>query len=407
MQFKTLITAAAVAGLASAQSNPSLAAALNSTSELSSLNTLLGQNPDILSTLANQTNITVFAPSNSALDSILNSPDVQALQADGTVAALLTYHVLNGTVFAQNITSTPTFAHTLLSNETYSNVTGGQVVGVRLVNGTDGGNVTVISGFGQRSNVVMANVNVTNGVVHVIDQVLTIPGNVSSTALAANLTALAGALQATNLTDTLDSTPDITVFAPTNAAFEDIGSALANLTVEQATQILGYHVINGSVAYSSLLSNGSSVDTLAGPPVNITIEDGEVFVNSARVIAADILVSGGVVHVIDSVLNPNSTLAPNPDEDEPAVAYSGASSGAVPYTSGITAPTATTYSNLASTTDAVAEGYTAAPSDALSSASASAASSAGSSSSSAGAAMPTGAIGAAALFGGAAWLANL
>lgn len=340
------------------------------------------------------------------------------LQEDGTVMALLMYHVLNGTVYAEDISSTPTFAHTLLMNSTYSNVTGGQVVGVRMMNSTSMddsdndnsdnmgmGSVSVLSGLGMRSNVTMANVNVTNGVVHIIDEVLTIPENVSTTALAANLTALAGALNATNLTDTIDTTPDITVFAPTNMAFEDIGTALANLSVEDATSILEYHVINGTVAYSSLLSNGSSIDTLAGPPVNITIEDGEVFVNSARVILADVLVSGGVVHVIDSVLNPNSTNMPNPDDDESMPNYSGASSGEVPYTSGIMAPTSTN-SDLAMTTDAVADGYTPAPTDALNSASVSA-EQGRSSSSSAAAAMPTGAVGAAALFGGAAWLANL
>lgn len=356
--------------------------------------------------LANATNITILAPNNMAFDSVLKSPDIMSLEADGTVMNLLMYHVLNGTIYAQNISSTPSFPHTLLTNSTYSNVTGGQVVGAKMVNGTNGGmsSVEIISGLGMRSNVTMANVNVTNGVVHIIDQVLTIPENCSATALAANLTALVGALDATNLTEAVDTTPDITVFAPTNAAFEDIGSALANLSAADAKSILEYHVINGTVAYSSLLANGTSINTLEGAPVNITVEDGEVFVNSARVIAADILVSGGVIHVIDSVLNPNSTLKANPSQSSAVVAYSGASSGAVPYTSGVTAGTST-YPGLTSTTDAVAQGYTPAPSNALNSASKSAAG-ARSSSSSAGAAMATGAVGAAALFGGAAWLAN-
>lgn len=213
---------------------------------------------------------------------------------------------------------------------------------------------------------------------------------------------MAGALEATNLTSTIDGASDITVFAPTNSAFEDIGSALATLTAEQATAILGYHVVNGTVAYSSLLSN-TSVTSMTGQPLNISITDGEVFVNSARVITADILVSGGVVHVIDSVLNPNSTMAPNPDESDGVPVYPGASSGAVPYTSGIPTPT-TTYAGLASTTDAVAEGYTPASSGALESASSSVAEQP---SSTGAAAAVTGAVGAAALFGGAAWLVNL
>lgn len=235
---------------------------------------------------------------------------------------------------------------------------------------------------------------------HIIDSVLTIPQSVSDTALLAGLTGLAGALVATDLVETIDTTPDVTIFAPTNSAFEQIGSALGELTPEQATAILGYHVINGSVAYSSLLENGSSVESSTGQPLNITIIDGEVFVNSARVVAADVLVANGVVHLIDGVLNPNSTALPNPDEDESVPVYEGASMGDVPYTTAVTA----TSTVAVATTDAVADGYTPAPSGALSSASQSNAEAA-SETSSAGAARITGAIGAAALFAGAGYLA--
>ena len=156
---------------------------------------------------------------------------------------------------------------------------------------------------------------VSNGVVHIIDSVLTLPVSVSDTALLAGLTGLAGALAATNLTEAVDTTPDVTIFAPINSAFEQIGSALGALTPEQATAILGYHVVNGTVAYSSLLENGSMVPSMTGQNLTVSIIDGEVFVNSARVVAADILVANGAVHLIDGVLNPNNTAAtPNPDE---------------------------------------------------------------------------------------------
>ena len=246
-----------------------------------------------------------------------------------------------------------------------------------------------------------------NGVVHVIDSVLNIPGNVSSVASSANLTALVGALQATNLTDTVDGLGDITIFAPSNDAFQAIGSAAANLTAEQAAGILQYHIINGTVAYSSGLTN-ASVPTLGGGNVTITVANGTVFVNSARVVNADILVSGGVMHVIDSVLNPNNSMAMgNSSSEEAATAYSGASSGTVvPFTSGVPTPT-TTIEVLVTSTTAVAEGYTAAPSSVgANPAGGETGAAGGSSSSSAGAAMQTGAVGAAALFGGAALVAN-
>lgn len=133
---------------------------------------------------------------------------------------------------------------------------------------------------------------------HIIDKVLTLPQNISATAVASNLTALAGALTEAELVAPLETAQDLTIFAPSNEAFQKIGSAVGNLTTEQLTQILGYHVVNGTVAYSSGLMN-MSVPTLAGPNVTITVVDGAVFVNSARVIIPDVLVANGVVHVID------------------------------------------------------------------------------------------------------------
>lgn len=140
--------------------------------------------------------------------------------------------------------------------------------------------------------------NFTGGVIHVIDNVLTIPQNISSTAVAANLTAVAGALTSAGLVETLDTARDVTVFAPNNEAFQRIGSALSNLTTQQLTQILGYHVVNGTVAYSSTLMN-QTVKSLSGQDLRITVKDGSVFVNSAKVVLADVLVANGVVHVID------------------------------------------------------------------------------------------------------------
>lgn len=307
----------------------------------------------------------------------------------GLITALLTYHVLNVTLPAANITETPAFVPTLLTDAAYTNVTGGQVVGARLVDG----NATVISGAGSTSNVVTADVAVSNGVVHIIDTVLTLPGAISDTALAGGLTALVGALNATELVETVDTTPNITVFAPVNTAFEDIGSILGDLSTADAATLLQYHVVP-ALAYSSLVANGTNATSLSGALLNFTVDGGELFVNSARVIAADILVANGVVHLIDAVLNPNSTVAADPNSNEPVVAFEGASSAAVPFTEGVA--TATSTISIA-TTDAVVAGNTPAPTDALSP----------STTSSAGAARITGAVGAAALFGGAAFLAQM
>jgi len=142
----------------------------------------------------------------------------------------------------------------------------------------------------------------TNGVMHIIDSVLTIPLNPGFTAIDSNLTALAGALTQTNLVNTVDNLKDVTIFAPSNEAFRDIGSATGSLTTQQLSSILTYHVIQGTVAYSPLIVQGlanTSVPTVNGGDVKLLVEDNKVFVNSAQVIITDIIVANGVMHVLD------------------------------------------------------------------------------------------------------------
>ena len=243
--------------------------------------------------------------------------------------------------------------------------------------------------------------------VHVIDSVLTVPTALITTAELADLTAFAGALVAADLLPTLEVASDLTIFAPTNAAFAAISSAVGGLSKAEAASILEYHVINGTVAYSSSLGNGS-VATAAGTKLDIAVEDGAIFVNSARVIIADILFSGGVIHVIDAVLNPNNVTKPDPSATTPVVEYASATSGSmVPYTSAVSFSPSRTIPALTATTDDVAKGYTtAAGGGAVGTHGGSASGSgSGSSSSSGMAGMPTVAVGAAALIGGAALLA--
>lgn len=194
--------------------------------------------------------------------------------------------------------------------------------------------------------------NFTGGVIHVIDRLLVLPEVVSDTLTTANLTGLRGALNATNLLDAVDTTPDLTIFAPSTEAFENIGSALANASVEDIASILTYHVVNGTVGYSSDLSNGTTLQTLNGQNLTITIgEGGRVFVNNARVTIPNILVANGVVHVIDEVLNPSNATIANPDDDEGEGAFPGASAvSELPFTSG--QPTPTTSINQAATSNA-------------------------------------------------------
>ncbi|KAH8748595.1 FAS1 domain-containing protein [Hyaloscypha finlandica] len=328
MQFKKLLSLT-IGAVASAQSLTELLASQNSS--LSALTGLLATNPSLVSALGSASNITILAPNNEALATFLNSSTGGAAATNpGLVTALLTYHVLNGSYPASAFTNTSQFLPTLLTNTTYANVTGGQRVEARL----NGSSVEIFSGLLAKSTVVTADLSFTGGILHIIDTVLTIPESDAATATAANLTALAGALTQANLVSTVDSLHDVTIFAPSNAAFQAIGSAVGTLSTAQLAQILEYHVINGTVGYSSSLTN-STLMTVSGGSVTITVENGTVYVNSARVIVPDVLVANGVVHVIDGVLNPNNTAAtPNPSTT--SVAFSGASSATdVPFTSGV------------------------------------------------------------------------
>lgn len=109
------------------------------------------------------------------------------------------------------------------------------------------------------------------------------------------------------------------------------------MSVAQLANILNYHVVNGShsVGYSANLTNGTQVQTRQGGKLTFTFASNSLFVNSARVLQQDILLSNGVLHVIDNVLDPNATKAqPQPSlPTQPAVLQGSALSGnVVPYT---------------------------------------------------------------------------
>merc|ERR1712066_547306 len=127
--------------------------------------------------------------------------------------------------------------------------------------------------------------------------------------------------------------------------------------MDMLADILSYHVINGTVAYSSDLSN-TSLPTLEGSDVQITIANGSVMVNNATVTNANILFAGGVIHVIDQVLNPNSNSSSSSsnssssDSDSDNAFGATSSASEVPFTSGQPAPT-TTYTELVTSTSQV------------------------------------------------------
>ena len=112
---------------------------------------------------------------------------------------------------------------------------------------------------------------------------------------------LSKALARTKLASTV-SRNRLTVFAPTDKAFAELGLTTKNITtVDNLAEILLYHVV-GMPVYSNDLMNGP-VETVNGNVVNVNLENG-VMINDANVTIADLKARNGVIHVIDSVLFP-------------------------------------------------------------------------------------------------------
>merc|ERR1711977_381806 len=261
MQLKALAIAA-FAATAYAQESGGLVQALSNVTELSNLTSYLNLFPDFVQQLSQLSNVTLLAPSNDAFAEFLNSSAGSALanNDEALIQGILSYHVLNGTYESFNDTE---FIPTALQPTQYTNVTGGQVV--QAVG--DGETVTFYSGFLSASNVTGEPVNFTGGVVHIIDAVLIVPQNISATAIESNLTAAVGALTRAELAQTVNDLQDVTIFVPDNTAFDDIGNLIGNLTTDNLTDILTYHVVNGTVAYSTDLENTTPSTTSLSPTV--------------------------------------------------------------------------------------------------------------------------------------------
>ena len=123
---------------------------------------------------------------------------------------------------------------------------------------------------------------------------------------------LASLLQAAGLVDTLKTGGPFTVFAPTDAAFAKVPKATLDALAADPAKlkaVLLYHVVSGNVPASEVVKI-TSAKTLNGANVAIKVENGSVFVNSAKVTTPDVMASNGTIHVIDSVLLPPAAPAP-------------------------------------------------------------------------------------------------
>ena len=121
---------------------------------------------------------------------------------------------------------------------------------------------------------------------------------------AGNFKTLVAAVQAAGLVDTLKGPGPFTVFAPTDEAFAKIPKAtLDGLLADKAAlaKVLTYHVVSGKVMAADV--KAGKVKSVQGQELTLTTTGG-VMVNGAKVVAADVGASNGVIHAIDTVMLP-------------------------------------------------------------------------------------------------------
>jgi uncharacterized surface protein with fasciclin (FAS1) repeats len=134
------------------------------------------------------------------------------------------------------------------------------------------------------------------------------PGTVVDVAAANEFKTLVAAMTAADLAETLSGEGPFTVFAPTDAAFEELPEGVLDALLlpenkDALTKILTCHVLEGEVMAADVTAG--DVETVEGSTVTITT-DGGVKVNDANVVVPDVDASNGVIHVIDAVLIPES-----------------------------------------------------------------------------------------------------
>lgn len=237
---------------------------------------------------------TVFAPSNDAFAQLASDLEIEAISdlPSDLVLSVLLYHGIDGGVLSGDVEAG--IAESLLNNDWQK--------GVSLFVGTQGG--VSVNG----AQVEIADIKTANGIVHVIDKVL-LPPTIADAAGLAGLTGLVGAIGASSaeqvLLDVLSGDGALTVFAPTNEAFDDIADVIATLAPETITTVVQTHVIAGDrPVYSDELESGQ-VETASGASVTIDAGAGTVsWGNTANIAVTDIHTTNGVVHLIDAVLVP-------------------------------------------------------------------------------------------------------
>lgn len=255
------------------------------------------QKANLVSTLNGSGDFTVFAPTNTAFRKLFATLKVSGINdlSAAQLTPILLYHVVGKSVVSSKLTTS--YVNTLSNYNTtypmsiYVNVSSG----VKINN---------------TSKVTAADIMASNGVVHVVDAVLLPPSVVGIAINNPNFSILVDAVVKAGLVNALSAAGPFTIFAPTNEAFTALFTSLkvsgvADLTAEQLTPILTYHVL-GSFKQASSITTGS-YSTLNGAALQINASTSGVKINtSTDVVVTDLFGTNGVVHAINKVLLPPS-----------------------------------------------------------------------------------------------------
>ncbi|GGD24588.1 fasciclin domain-containing protein [Flavobacterium orientale] len=261
---------------------------------------------------------TVFAPTDEAFDALyteLGVDGITDLPAE-LVLDVLKYHVVEGRRAANSVVP-PVKSRTITT-----------LLGATFAVNKD----ALLTAVGSTATITTANISASNGIIHVIDQVLLpiVPGSdkpanapgsdsIATIAVNANFTELVAALtyvdqelNAGLVTLFANGTDQYTVFAPTNQAFENLYTDLnidgiTDLPATLVLDVLKYHVVEGRRAANSVVPrvNSRTINTLLG--VSFSVNNQAVITavgNTSSIVIPNISASNGIIHVIDTVLLP-------------------------------------------------------------------------------------------------------
>ncbi|TKX25783.1 fasciclin domain-containing protein 2 [Elsinoe australis] len=301
MKLSTVVLC--TSSLLSATSAKSLKSVLSTDPKLSILNGLLDQF-DLLETFNSAKDVTLLAPSNAAYEALakwgFNVSEVPAPVA----TALLSYHLLEGQYPASSIPTSgpPEIAHTYLKPPVLTNVTKGAAV--KLSRGGSGEIVTE-SGLSVLGGTEDTDVKYDNGIVHTLNSSMVLPHNISATLALNQLTEFLQDMSDASTVYQLEELKDVTFFFPINSALKKLSPLLSLLSPTQLASVLQYHAVPNKVLYHDRLEGDSEYKTLNGDSIRVHSDArGNVFVNDAQVVRQDLIIYGGVAHIIDDVLIP-------------------------------------------------------------------------------------------------------